>query len=129
MKVVCTSNSGGSLSDKYLKSGYTDSSVFDLQPQLEYSVYGICIWRNLLLYLVVGEGSLPHWDPAELFQVIDSRIPESWYFAFFGYSEELNAIWGYSELVNNEKYFDQLSNLEDPAVEIFHVRKREIDQP
>jgi hypothetical protein len=128
MKVLCTSNSGTSLSAKHFECGYTASSAFDLVPGTEYTVYGICLWRSLLLYLIVGQGSYPHWDPAELFQVTHPQLPNGWYFAFFGYEVELNAISGYDELVNKREYFDQLSNLETPALEIFEMRRREIDR-
>ena len=128
MRVLCTSNSGTNLTPRHFECGYTPSSVFDLALGTEYTVYGICLWRNLLLYLIVGQGSYPHWDPAELFQVTHHELPAGWYFAFFGYEVALNAIWAYDELVNKSEYYDQLSNLETQALEIFEVRRREIDR-
>jgi hypothetical protein len=66
-------------------------------------------------------------DCAELFQVTNGELPSTWQYAFFGFESQLNAIWGYDELVNVPEYFDDLSNLEEPAELTFWKRKQEID--
>jgi len=102
-------------------------STFDLVIGTEYMVYSICLYQGSLAYLLVGEGHRPEWYPAELFQLINGEIPSTWQYVFSGFEYELNAIWGYDELVTDEDHFDQLSILEESAEIIFWARRREID--
>ena len=127
MKVICTGNSGESLPARYWGHSYTQATRFDLVVGPEYVVYAICLFRDSLSYLLVGEGRRPAWYPAELFQVTNGEMPSMWQYAFLGFESQLNAIWGYDELVNVPEYFDDLSNLEEPAELIFWKRKQQID--
>jgi len=128
MKVICIANSGDKLSPKHFSVGYAPSSIFHLDLGKEYSVYGISLWRGLLAYLIVGQGERPVWQPSELFEVTDSKLPTGWHFAFFNQNDEswLNAVWGYEELMSIEHY-DQLADLQKPALEIFEMRRKEIE--
>ena len=126
MKVECQANQGDALPDSYFDRGYSRASRFDLKLGNHYSVYGICLHLGDILYLLLGEGQRPGWYPAELFEVIDGKLHSSWHYTFLGFESELNAIWGYNELVNDSEYFDQLSNLEDPALIIFEKRRMEL---
>jgi len=129
MKIICIGNSGDKLSAKHYEAGaYNRSSTFDLSLKREYTVYGISLWRGLLAYLTIGDGQRPYWYPSDLFEVADPRLPADWYFAFFDQKDEtwLNAIWGYKEIMD-AKHYDQLADLERPALEIFEMRRREID--
>jgi hypothetical protein len=130
MRVVCTTNDGRNLSAKHFESGYTSSTVFDLKVGKEYVVYAISLWKGFLSYLVVGEGSFPQWYPSGVFSITRSDLPLGWYFANFKEEEgfQVNAVWGYEELVNSESHFDELSNLEKSAIDIFVKRKRQIDE-
>ena len=130
MRVLCIGNSGGGLSAKHFQAGFARVSDFDLQTGKEYVVYGISLWKGLLLYLIFGEGLHPHWYPSELFRLIRTELPPDSYFAYFGDRDgaELSAIWGYHELVNTDGHFDDLSNLKDEAIEIFMARKKQIDE-
>lgn len=130
MRILCTANNADSLSEKHFEGGYTSSSAFDLEVGKEYVVYGIILWKDLLSYLVMGEGMFPHWYPSELFRVTRSELPQGWYFVRFNEDEgfEVNAIWGYKELVDKEDHFDDLSNLEKSAIDIFVERKKQIDE-
>jgi|SRR5882672_1967034 len=127
MRVVCKASTGDALPINYFERGYTPSSRFDLVKEDEYLVYGISLWLGFILYLIIGNGQRPHWYPAELFQVSQAELPKCWYFAFLGHEGALNAIWGYDELVNSPEHYDQLSNLEPEAEEVFHMRRQEID--
>jgi hypothetical protein len=129
MRIVCIANVGFNLSAKHFSAGYLQSSEFDLQLGKEYVVYGISIWKGILGFLAVGEGGYPHWYPAEIFTVSRNEVPSEWYFAFYLEREgaELNAVWGYDELVNSETYFDELSNLGANAISIFQARRRQMD--
>lgn len=130
MRVLCAANNGRDLSAKHFASGYTSSSEFDLEVGREYVVYAITLWKGLLSYLVVGEGLFPHWYPSELFNITRNEVPPGWYFARLSEEEgfEVNAIWGYEELVNTEEHFDDLSNLEKSAIDVFVERKKQIDE-
>ena|SRR2546423_874979 len=130
MRVACTTDSGRDLSADHFAKGYSASSSFDLTPGKEYVVYGISLWRGLLLYLILGEGQRPAWYPAELFSVTRSEIPSGWYFAFFSPKDGagLSGVWGYDELVNREGYFDMLAELDREAAEVFERRRMLIDE-
>lgn len=130
MKVKCIETSGKTLTDEYLEMGYTSESVFDLTSGHIYVVYGISMWRNTLHYLLVGDGGRsPHWYPSRIFSVIKTDLPGSWHFADWDSGEnEVRAIWGFEELVLRDGYFDQLSEMDKSALEIFEVRKEEIDR-
>src|SRR5688500_190576 len=130
MKVLCTADDGNCLTDKHFEAGYTPSSEFDLDIGKEYVVYGICIWKGLLSYLLMGEGLHPHWYPSELFSITQRELPPDWYFAYFGDSDgrDLQALWGYYELINSEDHFDELSELEKDALQVFLIRKAETDE-
>jgi hypothetical protein len=127
MRLTCRANTGDKLSDKYVESAYSRATRFDLTVDREYVGYGICLWLGILVYLIVGEGGQPSWYPAELFQVSQSSIPDCWHYGFFSERADVKAILGYSELVNDYDHFDQLSGLEQSALEIFFKRKQEID--
>jgi hypothetical protein len=129
MKVICTGNSGENLPPRYLGHGYSRATAFDLVIGTEYTVYSICLHQGSLAYLLAGEGPgrRPEWYPAELFQVTNGELPSIWQYAFYGFESQLNAIWGYDELVNVPEYFDDLSNLEESAELIFWKRQQEID--
>ena len=129
MKVTCNATTGDKLPGKYFEHGYSRSSSFDLVSGNEYIVYGISLWLGFVLYLVVGEGRRPHWYPADLFEVTSKRLPSCWYFEFLGSKElfELQAVFGYEELIYQDEHFDQLSNLEDLALQIFETRRIEIE--
>lgn len=131
MRVLCTANNGSSLSQKHFEESYASlSSDFDLEIGKEYIVYGIILWKGFLLYLILGEGMFPHWYPSELFSVTRNEMPPDWYFVCRREEEgfEVNAVWGYEELVNAEDHFDELSNLEKRAIELFVERKKQIDE-
>lgn len=130
MRVLCKANSGQNLSDQHFESGYTTVSAFDLEIGKEYVVCGICQWKGLLTYLIMGEGLYPYWYPSELFSVTRHDMPPDWYFARFldQNAFDLQAIWGYYELISVEEHFDELSNLEKKAITIFMARKKEIEE-
>jgi hypothetical protein len=130
MRVLCKTNSGRDLSGNHFESGYTPSSEFDLEIGKEYVVYGICIWKGFLTYLIMGEGLYPYWYPSELFSVTRNDIPPDWYFAHFSEKNgvDLQAIWGYYELISADEHFDELSNLEKRAIGIFMARQKQIDE-
>jgi hypothetical protein len=109
----------------------------------EYNVYGILFYKGELLYFIVGEhGKLdevrltPTWEPLELFEVVDSKLPPDWYFRRS--KEHISedkltdpdaAYWGYKELACDINHNDNLISEREPeAIKIFLKRKKEIDE-
>lgn len=92
-----------------------------------YSVYGVIMYENSLKYLLFDAYGMPNWYPAEIFAVIDSRMPANWHFAFYGSDNSLTAIWGYEELVISETHYDELCEQEPTALSLFNRRKLEMD--
>lgn len=130
MRVECLFNRGGNLSDPYFQRGYTNESVFDLKVKNEYTVYGICLWGGVTIYLINDEIKMPNWYPAPAFRIIDNRIPKNWYFSFESEQIEdaVHSIVGYSELIENESHFNDLNKKLNNALSIFYKRKSQIDQ-
>jgi hypothetical protein len=133
MRVKCIANKGRHLSDISIKAGQLETTKYPLKIGDIYTVYGIIMWKGAIEYLTLAwdqHFDIPDLNPAELFEVVDSRLPHDWYFKFYGYGENdkyfLNAIWGYEELVLMEGYLDKLLNREDTFT--FIQRKKEIDE-
>lgn len=96
-----------------------------------YAVYGICMWSGIIHYLTFDKWhNNPFWMPAELFEVIDSRLPSDWHYAFYGYEGDIsiNAVWGYRELASSPAHYDQLIDRAREALLVFFERKRTVDQ-
>lgn len=92
-----------------------------------YIVYGQMIYKGILKYLIKGTNeNLPSWYPAEIFEVVDSLLPFEWYFRY-NEGDEIRAVWGFQELVNDKKYLENLIDREDNAIRTFLKRKKEID--
>lgn len=124
-------NPGRNLPASMFKLGYSSLVHLHLQGGIVYTVYGISIWRNVLHYLIFPtDEMLPSWLPADLFEVVDERLPFEWYFRYFGDKDpsELNILLGYKELVLEEQHYVNLIELDKNAIRIFLMRKKEIDE-
>ena len=67
-----------------------------------YLVYGQILSRGILKYLVKGANeNLPSWQPAEIFEVDDSQMHFELYFKYRK-DDEISAIWGVRELVEDD---------------------------
>lgn len=131
VKVKCTANTGKDLSSKSIEAGDLIATEYDLKIGDVYTVYGISLWKGALQYLTMDKYyTLPFWFPSELFEIVDHMLPFEWYHKFFGYRDEyfLNAIWGYKELVFDEKHYSGLIDRNDEAVCVFLKRKKEIEE-
>jgi hypothetical protein len=110
---------------------YRNDKFFSLTIGDSYVVYGINIQGGVLHYLTCHKiTDDPYWMPAELFEIVDYRLPPVWYFMFFGYgkSNKINAVWGYEELVMDPKHYAALILREGYWHVIFELRKKEIDE-
>jgi hypothetical protein len=133
MKVKCLAASGKALFPRTLQIHNLESRFSPLEPGEIYTVYGIYLWKGNLHYLVVprykGVDQNPFYDPAELFEVIDSHIPDDWYYTWLGNSEADEAIWGYRELaLDYPNHNDKLMDRDPEALRLFKERMIEMNQ-
>lgn len=129
MKAICRFNSGSFLPESFCKLGYTSQSEMALTLGKEYAVLSMCLCKGLILYLIYDESHRPNWHPAAIFQISERVISPIWEFGFWGDdpANEIEAVWGYHELVNIEGYFDQLSERVPEALDVFEMRRKEIE--
>lgn len=127
MKIQCKSSDGKKLSNKCQELGFTVNSDFDITLDREYVVYGVCIWRNVILYLISDDIDNPNWYPAELFSVIDSKISDGWSFTTYDDGEyDVEATLGYPQLLDKSHYV-KLIERESEALKIFFQEKSRMD--
>lgn len=124
MKVKCIEVSGVNLLPNTIRLGYSIEADFELKLHDVYTVYGMSLWDGSLHYLIQVSDYNPSWFPAELFTVEETKIPENWYFSF-PLSNDVNAIWGYKELVDGSDHYDDLIERVDKALVLFNKRKKE----
>lgn len=127
MKIKANHSDGKNLSQECLELGFTPESKFDFRSGQEFFVYGVCLWRNILLYLICDNTPNPNWYPSELFEVKCSHIPPGWEFTTYEKDEySIKAVLGYSELLHQSHYTGIIERNPD-ALEIFYKVKSEID--
>lgn len=130
MKVKCIANNYAGLSERSKKAGRDLNVIFHVTVGDVYTVYGVNLWRRgTLSYLTMNAAnSLPIWTPAELFEVVEDKLPADWYYKFLGVSDDyLNAVWGYKELVQNPKHYTGLVGEDRKEIEFFLEKKKQID--
>ncbi len=129
MKAKCISNNGNGLLKTTIEyTGDSEKSIYPLKEGEVYTIYGQIIYKNVLKYLILGSyENLPSWYPAELFEIVDTSLHFEWYFNSYP-TEDISAVWGFKELVNDLEFLDELIDREDSAIRIFLLRKKEIDE-
>jgi hypothetical protein len=134
MIVKAIGTDGKDLSKKSLEAFHNVEEYFNLKIGGTYNVYGINLWGGILHFLtLIEDNRYPFWNPAELFEIIDNRLPSEWFFRFYGYERNahiissLNAVWGYKELALNPKHYSDLIERERGALDIFRKRQKEIE--
>lgn len=130
MRVRCLTSKGFLFTMREVRDGLTNVTTYDgVHVNRDYAVYGLSLFKGDLSYLIYDNFDMPNWYPATLFELIDHRMPPSWSFNFFGYQEyETSARWGYSELVSSIKHANGLAEQESADIELFLLRKEEIDR-
>ena len=94
----------------------------------EYNVYGISIFDEDVTYLILDRTEKARWYKAELFEIIDTWIPNNWHHKFYGYDNYgLTAKWSYYEQIDEKHHIDLLER-EREAEYIFYKRRKEIDK-
>ena len=137
MIIKCIANSGIALSEKQIAIVHNskDYEYNHLEIDSLYVVCGVSIFKDTLNYLIVGKYSnFIMWEPAELFEVVDNRIPPNWYYNYFGkeYLSDMEnnpfyAIWGYKEITENLDHNHNLMERNPDDLKIFNKRKTEIE--
>lgn len=140
MLLRCVSNRGSDLPPCVGGYFYSQRTRFDLSIDASYDVYGLGLFGESLLALVVSDNSRPRWFPVALFDVLDGSLPSIWSFAFYDRDGLLGipldagrdigrwvARWGYEELVASELHNSALMDDDPVAIDIFDRAKRTID--
>jgi hypothetical protein len=102
--------------------------LFPLVVGKEYVVYGVTITLGHVWYYICDEEFVyyPVWNPSSLFEVSDSSIPEFWRIrvrAARGYQEE-RFLLSFPEWVNDDFFYDKLTDGKDEEVRIFNHYRR-----
>lgn len=140
MKVRCVNNTGEALrayEDKFLrkdelgKFGSTGYTEFGLTIGDEFIVMGMLLGNGTLSYLI-NDGRVIGSYPYALFEVIDNKLPTSWFFKSLKNTDEnypyQEAVWGYYELVFNNRHYEQLIDFEEEAHRTYFKRKIELEK-
>jgi hypothetical protein len=114
---------------------YVEEHVFDVEVGNLYDVYAMCMFQDGLHVLVVTKWGRPNWLPMGLFDVIDSKIPSHWEFAFFRGAPltgvglpGMQAVWGYHEAAQ-EDHLSGLVEREATALALFEQERRRVEAP
>lgn len=140
MKVCCVNNTGKSIrpyENKPLAKNQlgrfeaTEYTEFGLEIGKEFLVMGMLLGEGSLDYLIDDRGYISAY-PYPLFKVVDNKIPSSWYFKTFLNTDKhypyREAVWGYYELVFDDKHYEQLVDVEFAACQIYFRRKIELEK-
>jgi hypothetical protein len=133
MIVKCIGNKGSNLSKKTSSALHDEGAEFQMDIGDSFIVYGINIWVGVVNYLVFDKyRENPFWTPAELFEVVDNRLPPNWYFKYYGEDNRdmdlVSAVWGYKEIALNPDHYFGLIERSLKDIQTFHFRQREIDE-
>lgn len=130
MKIRCRTIEAAELPQRYLDQGFSYTKQLNLAEGAAYTVYGMCIWRGCLMFLIdPSDEGVPSWYPAPAFDVINDHIPKTWSFSYSREEEDcgMAAIFGYKELVNSQEHYNGLAELLPKDLELFKKRKKEIN--
>jgi len=93
-----------------------------LEVNKEYLVMGMFKGEGDLYCLIDDYGSIISY-PIQLFEVVDSKIPDDWHFRMYTKQDPLypyrEAVWGYYELCFNDDHYDKLVDQDDEAQAIY----------
>lgn len=140
MKIRCIYNTGKALrvyenkplsNDELGRFGATGHTEFGLIIGKEYIVMGMLLGEGCLDYLIDDDGYVSAY-PYPLFEVIDNKLPSSWFFKSLKKTNEnypyQEAIWGYYELVFDDSHYEKLVDVDEEAQRIYFRRKIELEK-
>jgi len=140
MKIRCKHNTGKDLrafESKSLKKdllgrfGATEHTQYGVVIDKEYIVMGMLLGEGTLDYLIDDGGYISAY-PYPLFEVINNKLPSSWFFKALKNTDEnypyQEAIWGYYELVFENSHYEKLVDVDEEATRIYFRRKIELEK-
>jgi|SRR5690606_8338070 len=123
MKVVCKYNDPDNV-----PNAISNNFDFGLELGKEYLVMGLLTFKQSNdLYYLIDEGGRPSWFPNQIFEVLSNNLPYNWYMKINiddDYVDYRNLI-GFSELCNEQDFFNQLLERDEEAMRIYFRRKIE----
>ena len=110
MKVICKANKGKDLPEKYLNNGYYPKTKLSITIGEKYTVLGIMLSGDIISVLIKDDDKSPFWHPFEAFEFTTLKIPDDWYFVYKPENPyyDINAIWGYKDLIEKTEHNNKL---------------------
>lgn len=121
MQVKCKTVEGNLLSRNSVKAGRDQKTTHGaISVDSVYEVYGIVMFQEDILYLIIDDYDMTNWYNSELFNIEDSRITRPWHYKFCGYNDRgMTSICGYKELVESNQHYNGLIEREKCDIKIF----------
>lgn len=122
MKVICNFNDPLNLPFEY-----PNDFDYGLEIGKEYIVMGIVLYKNSNnMYYLVDSNGRPNWFPYQIFKISENSLPEDWFInvQYKKENSDIYSIWGFSELCNNEEYYDLLMDRDKSALNIYFKYKK-----
>lgn len=95
----------------------------------EYAIYAVQVCEDgLVLFQFVDDLGLPEWQPCQLFDVVDTSIPEDWRCNVFAENQGTLLALGPKFVVENEQALSDMIELVADQVDLFWKRVDAIDQ-
>ena len=131
MKVRCIYSSYKDVVPPLDPNEYFYTSVLDLVPGKEYSVYGLSVLKEdgKILYYIIDETGRPRSEISDLFEIVDSQLPiADWHFGLGTEQHVVSLIFGYEEFVKDMNHFAGVLEQETEDLERFWKWKEIIDR-
>lgn len=129
MRVVCKSALGDAIPKTRRYLGEEDqTSYFPLVVGDEYPVHALLFIHDRIDFLVRPPSQTPFWVPGDLFDLVDTKVPEGWELRITVLSSEYRAlsdtfgiscVMGYPLLVNEFQHYVGLAEGEAGEVQRF----------
>lgn len=130
MTVKCITNKSKNLPEVYLDTmaGFTVNTEFDLSLDKIYPVFGISIRDGQIFYYLCGDVHpyYPVTYPAPLFEIVNDLLPDFWHYRFFSKNPDHQVLITFKEWIDNQFFYDKLTDLERSALEIFKQYKEKV---
>jgi len=136
MRVICKQTTSSGFDLKEVTTVLSNDFDYNfgghgIELNKEYIVMGIAMYKdsNCLYYLVDTSGR-PNWFPYLLFFVSDNTVPQNWFVRMNGKKKnsDIYLVQGFQELCNDEKFYDQLIDRNDEAMQTYFKRKIELEK-
>ncbi len=133
MRVRCTASTGDRLPASCIDPalGLARSTAFPLTVGQLYTVFAVTTFKCLTWYYVLDDNHLPYpvWKIAELFEVDDPAIPDSWVVGYLrpNASEVGFPVLSFPEWALDHGYYERLVDGEAHARLQFEKRRAEAE--